>query len=605
MIKRIVRQGISVFAVVGTTLSFLSGSLPSLASELTPQLPVSKIPKELLSRVRAYLVISEKQDSTFETTFGKITVKRGSVVYATETLKSLVIYNLSADPEAVKLFLANDKPINIPEGEELLLTRMDAPFKDVKPFDAILYKNPKEIKVKEGVKAYRAEFLVGSAVVAIPPLAARFRSTNIDEQRIIAKILKVSPEKLVALAAHKNNPLSEESAGGSASDFVENLVVYESQEKTIATDYGELSCAPDSVVYCVQTAKSLAVYVLDEQKKGDVKISLAGKTLKIMPAQELVLTRQSKSEFKDVNPKTHILFRSARAEGVIGDVGVYRAEFMIERAVQQIGGLRKLSESSDPEQQKVLRRILKNAAILQPTAKLELQDIDRIATIRGAGLEVYQPATLQGKVEVEEAKEAGARIIDLTVTQSSAPVVEQDIHWLRETDNDWQASHSASLESGQIAAILNCSKELFAKTEMSLIHCKEGALVFVDNRDAYETVCNLDCRASKDVMVDLASGTSIRLPIGYALVLHKKGQTAIHPGPARLLSYRCWSEKKSTGNIDFMGAEFSLASAMYVIEPLRQMVSSSNPRERSKARSILKSAMILSQIAPGISYHKQ
>jgi hypothetical protein len=61
----------------------------------------------------------------------------------------------------------------------------------------------------------------------------------------------------------------------------------------------------------------------------------------------------------------------------------------------------------------------------------------------------------------------------------------------------------------------------------------------------------------------------------------------------------------TVGDVDIYGGEFSLISALFAIEPLREMFESKDARQRAEASSILKNATILAQISQGAAYESQ
>ncbi len=566
--------------------------------------------------IQAVLITSTKKDTLINCSFGQVSTKSGSVVYVLDNGQELAIFNVHSEPDVVKVILADNSPIVVPVGKELLLTRTaSAPFTEIQPRTSIVCGDPGELHVGNGVRGFTTDFVIASVIAALPPLRAKLQSNKPDDKKIATAVLKSAsmqirtpPPRRPDSTAPSPTVIQTEDIPNKittlpSAPYIGNLVLYEDTERSVHTKYGDVICAADSVAYMFQTANSLAVFVLDEKKKGDVKIAVGEKSITVLPAQEVVVTTLPNATFKDVNPKLGILFRSSRQESSVGNNHVFKAEFMIEKAAQQINGIRKLGVSDDPEQRKMLRRILKNAAVLQPTAKKELEDKLRVATIRSGSPKANNPAILYGNLTVLE--NPNAKVIDLTLSGAgNSPAGEKDVHWLKETENDWVAHKSKTPSAGQAAAILNCSEDCLLKTELSIIYCKRGAILFVDNHEKYMTVCTLDSKALRDVMVRVTSGQSVRLPAGCALVLRRQAHDGHKPSPARLIAYRSWSEKKSAGDIDFFGADFSLSLAMHSIEPLRQMISSDNPKERAQARSILKNASILAHIDPGSSYQR-
>ena len=256
-----------------------------------------------------------------------------------------------------------------------------------------------------------------------------------------------------------------------------------------------------------------------------------------------------------------------------------------------------------------MQRIIKSGSVQQPTARQELSDLTTLAKLKNVSPPLSGPSFLQGGIQTLEESHynPNAKVIDLTVfhaARTSQPEAkfDRDVYWLKETAFDWKSVEFKTSDDNQVSAIISCSKDCVLKTELSLIQCKQGALVFVDNHEHYLTVCTLDSKNLKDVAVEMTSSQPVKLPPGCALVLRKQKLSGTRPTPAHLMTYRAWSEKKTAGQIDFYGADFSLNQAMYFVQPLRKMIKSENAGERAKARRILKNATILAEIDPGSSY---
>ncbi len=233
----------------------------------------------------------------------------------------------------------------------------------------------------------------------------------------------------------------------------DRLVLYEDKETKVETAYGTVVCAPNSVAYvCHHPHRSrLAVYTLDSNKKDDVRVLIKDQTINVAPGREVVITTEQDVTFKDVAPKNGILYRKPLAAERVGNVQVFRAEFLIDSAAERIPEIRNLAESKDPEDRKKLDHILKNAARLQSNAgrqylehmrlpvNASLVDQSGVDQSRGQALHQSDPASsapqellsgffLQGKVDLLESLKG--RAIDVTVAQppeKSAPS-DKDIH---------------------------------------------------------------------------------------------------------------------------------------------------------------------------------
>ncbi len=396
-----------------------------------------------------------------------------------------------------------------------------------------------------------------------------------------------------------------------------SLVLYADKELKLPTAYGTLVCAPNTAAYIYQSPQSLTIYALDAKGKKDIQMLVEDKSLSVSPGHQLVLTDIPDATFRDVVAKLGILYRTPKSAGKIGNVQAFDAEFMIEVAAQQIPEIRSLSTSDDPEKRNMLRRILKNAALLQSDAKREFVDRIRLpsAEIAVGAVESAESdkgnsnaansnakdslaakgTFLQGKVDVLE--NLKGRTIDMTIASKDGNFPsDQEVRWVKQKDNDWTALESRDTATNQTSAIFTCVQDCVIKTDLAAIECKPGSIVFVDNKPADVTICTLDTHGMKDVVVHLPTGHFKKIPPGSAIFLHKRIGN-LHFSPAPMIGYRGWWHTM-LGELDVYGADFSLANAMYKIEPLRAMTRSSDPKEHAKALSILKNFAIMAQIDP-------
>ncbi len=143
------------------------------------------------------------------------------------------------------------------------------------------------------------------------------------------------------------------------------LTLYDPKPIACKTKFGAVLCAPDSAVFVLNTTRSSAVFVLDERKKGDVQILVDGHVIASKAGEEILLSKQKDATFADLDPRTGISYRNAGELSPIGEVRVFKAEFFLAQAYEHIPAIAELSSSSDPKKQKLLKRLLKNAAALQ------------------------------------------------------------------------------------------------------------------------------------------------------------------------------------------------------------------------------------------------
>jgi len=566
-----------VLSTVTLSCSVLAQQTDSTNSTLLSQESVSSNP-------RVVLITANDHDTDLECTFGTVKIKKRSVVYALDNGRELAVYNLLSVPDGVKVSITNGSTIPVHIGQELLLTRSEeGSFKEIQPFYRLVCLAPKEIEIGNGLRGFLAHFHNVDAMWAIPELMEKYKSKDVNDRRLITSLLLPQMAQLVpkSHSTTKGQKLSNS-----------NLVLYEKEARTIQTKLAAVTCAASSVVFVCEKNDSVAVFVFDQAKKGDVKVDLEGKSFSVPVGEEVVVTNKSNATFQQVNP-LRISFRHLTPKAaVVGDRYIYRAEFMIQNAIEVIYQLRKLADSTDPEERKLIDRILKNAAILQSDAGRAFIGGMCAGPVRKIIAETgsieSKPGVLSGSVEEFDAPDA--KLIDLRIDRSAA-VPESDIYWLEPKQQEWVKL--AAPTDDQKAALLVCSQDCAIKTELSTITCRKGSTVFVDNHKHAVTICTFDSRGLKDVVVHTKSGHQTTLRPGRAIVVAKPGAAEA----ADLIKYRGWSEMSLDG-VELHTADFSIPSAMYVFEPLRKMALSKDRKERARADSILKNAAILAYIDP-------
>jgi len=388
-----------------------------------------------------------------------------------------------------------------------------------------------------------------------------------------------------------------------------HLSLYNDKLETVQTQFGEVSIPSDSAVYVVNMDKSTALFILDEKHKGDVQVKVKDKVITAAAGDEILLSRSVKETFSDLAPKLGIPFRLVKESQPIDGIRVFKAEFLLARAFQHIPGVQELASSTDPKKQRILRRLLKNAAVLQPTAMNDFQSQKNIASIHEDTRPVNSPFThfLVGNVEQTDIEHVKGKVIDLTVGTAYSSQ-DQNVQLLKESTFQWCAikdDDTTDLQNKHlVSAMVMCSQDCILKTDLSTISCKRGSKIFVDNRGSLMTVCALDGDGPNDVVLKPIGMRAFGLMPGKVVAIRKHGPSN-QDGPARFISYRAWSDKLTSGETDFYGGEFSLMSALFAIEPLRNMCQSKDPHVRAQARSVIKTATILAQINPAGTYELQ
>jgi hypothetical protein len=122
---------------------------------------------------------------------GNVNISKGSLAFVYETGHDVSIYNLHDRRTGAVNVRVGNTVVVVPPGKQLVLTKNeDAKFDDVNPGVKISYRNPKPLKLPDGVKGFIADFSIPSAIFGLPPLRAMLTSAKPAEQAAAYQLLK-------------------------------------------------------------------------------------------------------------------------------------------------------------------------------------------------------------------------------------------------------------------------------------------------------------------------------------------------------------------------------------------------------------------------------
>jgi hypothetical protein len=136
------------------------------------------------------------------------------------------------------------------------------------------------------------------------------------------------------------------------------------QDIVVKTKEGNVLIAAHSVAYVIETGNDVAVYNLCSSRPQAVRVLVGKKVIDVGPGRQIVLTKKKNPIFEQVNPATSIAYRNVRLEEVENGVTAFGSDFSIPSAISQITPLKTMLVSSEKEDSKVLRRVLKSSVIL-------------------------------------------------------------------------------------------------------------------------------------------------------------------------------------------------------------------------------------------------
>jgi len=172
-----------------------------------------------------------------------------------------------------------------------------------------------------------------------------------------------------------NNTSTRTLSGGISESEVSNnaqrtldrgaLLLAPDHDTVVATPYGAVNVAAQSVALLISSDKGLAVYNLHDGHKNAVVISGNGKApIALLPGCSMVLTGSSAGSFEEVNPAKFVGYRRMVSRAAEGNAKVYQAEFEIMSLIRGLPALKDLMRSDSAKTRKTIDSMLKTAAIL-------------------------------------------------------------------------------------------------------------------------------------------------------------------------------------------------------------------------------------------------
>lgn len=151
-----------------------------------------------------------------------------------------------------------------------------------------------------------------------------------------------------------------------------------------------------------------------------------------------------------------------------------------------------------------------------------------------------------------------------------------------------------NLDKGNV--VFAPSQDIVVGTHEGAVHIPKGAIVLIMETGADVAIANLHQTNTKDVKI-VSGGKLLSLCPGRAMLLSREDTEDFEDvsHPFQLIGYRKPDVKKLDGNITAFKMEFSIPSAMSKMQPLRQMLNSSNAAEKKAVRNILMNAIMLQE----------
>lgn len=135
------------------------------------------------------------------------------------------------------------------------------------------------------------------------------------------------------------------------------------QAITIGVNEGFVNIAGGAMAIVMETGNDVAVYSLYSNQNDDITVVADNKVISLRPGRMIVLTRNSKASFDEVNPSKNVATRHHHKHDVGGGIVAYTADFSFVSALNNIGVLKSMLHSSDQAQRQLAAKLIKFAAI--------------------------------------------------------------------------------------------------------------------------------------------------------------------------------------------------------------------------------------------------
>jgi hypothetical protein len=134
---------------------------------------------------------------------------------------------------------------------------------------------------------------------------------------------------------------------------------------TVEVREGTVYVPRGCIAWVMETGADSAIYDLhDSIWTGAVRVVVNNKELKMGPGTQLLLTKDMKSSFDQLNPGPSVGYRNVRSTDIGNGIRTFIADFSIPHGLENLEVLHSLFYSQEPKHRKWVAQMLKNAAIL-------------------------------------------------------------------------------------------------------------------------------------------------------------------------------------------------------------------------------------------------
>lgn len=184
------------------------------------------------------------------------------------------------------------------------------------------------------------------------PGQAMFGATNFNAEEL--------------LALQNNGVIYGPHTGESYINLLQGYVLF-APERDIEVEVreGKVYIPKGAIAWVMETGADSAIYDLhDTMQTGPIRVVANSKTLTLGPGQQVLLTRNMTASFAELNPGSVVGYRNIKSADMGGGIKSYICEFSIPHGLNNVEVINGLLYSKEEKHQKIVRQMLKNAAIL-------------------------------------------------------------------------------------------------------------------------------------------------------------------------------------------------------------------------------------------------
>lgn len=184
------------------------------------------------------------------------------------------------------------------------------------------------------------------------PGQAMFGATNFNAEEL--------------LALQNNGVIYGPHTGDSYINLLQGYVLF-APERDIEVEVreGKVYIPKGAIAWVMETGADSAIYDLhDTMQTGPIRVVANSKTLTLGPGQQVLLTRNMNATFAELNPGLVVGYRNVKSADMGGGIKSYICEFSIPHGLNNVEVINGLLYSKEDKHQKIVRHMLKNAAIL-------------------------------------------------------------------------------------------------------------------------------------------------------------------------------------------------------------------------------------------------